>query len=202
MYLLVSDAHSKWPEIIKLKATTANKTTEKLRKLFAPYGLLEKMVTDNGPQFISEEFAIFVKANGVKHIKSSPYHPATNGAVERLVQTFKKTMKASENDGRSQLQRLADFLLTYRSTPHAITHETPSDFFLKRKLQTQLILLRPDVNKTVQQEKAKQIQNHDHHCRSHEHFIGQNVSAHNFRAGPTWTAGVIVERLGPLTYLV
>ena len=93
------------------------------------------MVTDNGPQFISEEFAIFVKVNGVKHINNSPYHPATNGAVERLVQTFKKIMKASENDGRSQLQRLADFLLTYRSTPHATTHETPSDFFLKRKLQ-------------------------------------------------------------------
>ena len=43
---------------------------------------------DNGPQFISEEFAIFVEVNGVKHIKSSPYHPATNGALERLVQTF------------------------------------------------------------------------------------------------------------------
>ena len=78
----------------------------------------------------------------------------------------------------------------------------PGDLFLKRKLRTRLDLLCPDVNKTVQQEQAKQKQNHDHHCQSHEHFIGQNVSAHNFCAGPTWTAGVIVERLGPLTYLV
>ena len=63
----------------------SNKTIEELHKLFASYGLLEEMVTDNGPQFISEGLVIFVKANGVKHIKSSPYHPATNGAVERLV---------------------------------------------------------------------------------------------------------------------
>ena len=107
MYLLVSDAHSKWPEIIELKSTTANKTIEELCKLFALYGLPEQMVMDNGPQFISEQFAIFVKANGVKHIESPPYHPATNGAVERL------SMKTNDKDGRSQSQRVADFLLTY-----------------------------------------------------------------------------------------
>ena len=84
MYLLVSDAHSKWPEVIELKSTTTNKTIETLCKLFASNGLLEQMVTDIGPQLIAEEFAIFIKANGVKYIKSSPYHPAINGAVERL----------------------------------------------------------------------------------------------------------------------
>ena len=86
MYLLVSDAHSKWPKIIAMKSTTASKTIEELWKLFASYGLPEQIVTDNGPQFVSEEFATFTKANEVKHIKSAPYHPSTNRAVERLVQ--------------------------------------------------------------------------------------------------------------------
>ena len=102
--IIVDDTHSKWLEIIELKSTTANKTIEKLHKLFASYGLLEQMVTDNGPQFISEELVIFVKANGVKHIKSFPYHLATNGAVERLVQACKKSMKASDNDIWSVLE--------------------------------------------------------------------------------------------------
>ena len=110
MYLLVSDAHSKWPEIIELKSTTANKTIEELRKLFVSYGLPEQMVTDNGPQFISEQFAIFVKSNGVKHIKSSPYHPATNGPVERLVQTFKKSMKARKVTITKTCRFLTDLL--------------------------------------------------------------------------------------------
>ena len=159
-------------------------------------------MTDNGPQFVSEEFAMFTKVNGVKHIKSSPYHPSTNGAVERLVQTFKKCMRASANDGRSQSQRLASFLLNYRNTPHSTTRVTPSELFLKRKLRTRLDLIHPDIRSTVHNEQAKQKKNHDRHCRGREYFIGQNVSARNFRTGPPWTAGVVVERLGPLTYLV
>ena len=103
-YLLVTDAHSKWPEIVEMKSTTAGRTVEELRKLFSSYSLPEQIVSDNGPQFALEEFANFAKANGIKHIKSAPYHPSTNGAVERLVQTFKKTMKASEHDGKSHSQ--------------------------------------------------------------------------------------------------
>jgi len=103
-YLMVTDTHSKWPEIIEMRSTTANRTVEELWKLCASYGLPEQIVSGNGPQFISEEFATFTKANGIKHIKSAPYHPSTNGAVERLVQTFKKSMKASEHDGCTQSQ--------------------------------------------------------------------------------------------------
>ena len=55
-------------------------------------------------------------------------------------------MKASDNDERSRSQRLVDFLLTYQSTPHATTHEMPSDLLLKIKLQTRFDLLHPDVN--------------------------------------------------------
>ena len=58
------------------------------------------------------------------------------------------------------------------------------------------------MNNTVQNEQANQKKNHDHHCRGRQYFIGQNVNARNFRAGSPWSAGVIVERLGPLTYLV
>ena len=48
------------------------------------------LVTDNGPCFVSEEFEIFLAKNGVKHITTAPYHPATNGLAERAVQTVKQ----------------------------------------------------------------------------------------------------------------
>ena len=92
-------------------------------------------MSDNGPQFTAEEFKTFMKSNGVKHIRCAPYHPSSNGAAERFIQTFKRSMKASQKDGRTFSHRLADFLLTYRAIPHATTGRAPSTLFLQRHLR-------------------------------------------------------------------
>jgi transposase InsO family protein len=55
-------------------STSATKTIEVLRNLFASYGLPQQIVSDNGPQFVPEEFTELLKKNGVKHIRSTPYH--------------------------------------------------------------------------------------------------------------------------------
>ena len=72
MYFDVVDAHSKWPEIYEMSQTMSTKTITVLRHLFASYGLPEQVVSDNGPQFVSDEFARFLKANGVKHVRCAP----------------------------------------------------------------------------------------------------------------------------------
>ena len=56
--------------------------------LLTLYGILDQVVSDNGPQFVAEDFAVFMKSNGVKHLCCSLYYPASNGAVERFVRTF------------------------------------------------------------------------------------------------------------------
>ena len=71
-----------------------------MRTLFAAYGLPEQVVSDNGPQFTSEDFKDFIKENHIKHILSTPYHPSTNGLAKRFVQTFKKAMRTSDNSGK------------------------------------------------------------------------------------------------------
>ena len=128
-------------EVFEMTTTSAAKTIATLRHLFSTYGLPEQVVSDNGPQFTSEEFQQFMQSNRVKHIRCAPYHPASNGAVESFNQTFKRALKASEKDGRSLSHRLADFLLTYRSTPHSTTNRTPSSLFLNRELRTRFSLL-------------------------------------------------------------
>ena len=60
MYLVVVDAHSKWPEIFKMKSTTSSDTISILRTLFARAGVPMQLVSDNGPQFMSEEFTAFM----------------------------------------------------------------------------------------------------------------------------------------------
>ena len=52
-YLVLVDAHSKWPEVIDIPSTTAARTIEALRSIFASYGLPLQLVSDNGPQFSS-----------------------------------------------------------------------------------------------------------------------------------------------------
>ena len=136
MFLLLIDAHSKWLEIFEMASTTSGSTIAMLRRVFAAYGLPEHLVSDNGPQFTSTEFREFLRSNGVKHIRTAPYHPASNGAVERLVQTFKQAMKAGEQDGFTLQHQLQNFLITYRSTPHATTGQSPASLFLGRPLCT------------------------------------------------------------------
>lgn len=73
-----------------MNTTTAVTTGEAIRSVFAAYGLPRVVVTDNGPQFRLHEFECFVKENGFSHPLTPPYHPQSNGAVEKSVQTKKK----------------------------------------------------------------------------------------------------------------
>ena len=100
MFLIVVDAFSKWLKVVKVSSATFSITVEKLHSIFATHGIPRILVTDNGLQFISSEFQAFMKNNGIKHIYSAPYHPATNGLAERSVQTLgKHEMPATWFDG-------------------------------------------------------------------------------------------------------
>lgn len=96
MFLVLVDAFSKWLDVIAMNAITSSVTIEKLQGIFATHGLPQIIVTDNGRSFVSEEFQSFCHANGIRHITSAPYHPATNGLAERAVQSFKQGLKRLE----------------------------------------------------------------------------------------------------------
>ena len=202
MFFIVVDAHSKWPEVVMMSSTTSQSTIEALRSIFAHHGLPEQLVSDNGPQFISEEFSHFVQENGIKHVLCAPYHPSSNGLAERFVQTFKRAMKAGEGDGKSLNHRLSDFLFDYRSSEHATTAVSPSELFFQRKLRTRFNLLRPDTKSVVTSKQADQKMGHDKHSKLRSLFPGQPVMVRDFRKHNKWIPGHILKKLGPVTYSV
>ena len=79
MFLVIIDAHSKWMDVHVTSSATAMATIEKLRVTFATRGIPVTVVTDNGTNFTSREFENFMKSNGIAHVKTAPYHPASNG---------------------------------------------------------------------------------------------------------------------------
>lgn len=88
MFFILTDAFSKWPEICEMPKTDAGFLIDKLKDIFARYGLPNKIVSENGPQFFSAEYREFCYRNGIRLVTSPPYHPSTNGAAENAVKTF------------------------------------------------------------------------------------------------------------------
>ena len=132
MILVIVDAHSKWIEAVCTPSATSAVVIEELRTLFAQFGIPETIVSDNGTCFVSSEIESFFAVNGVKHLTSAPYHPASNGLAERAVQIVKKGLK--KNTRGSMRTRLAQVLFSYRLTPQSTTgvHLSPTLKFLLR----------------------------------------------------------------------
>ena len=189
-----------------MKSTTASRTVEDLRKLFAQHGLPEELISDNGPHFIAYEFEVFVRSNGVKHTKCASYHPASNGQVERVVQILTTVLHKPTLDkyGVSESQRLQSFLLTYRTTRHAVTGRTPAELFLKRQLRTRLTSLKPNLMIDVQKKQEKQVNYRDQHSSMPDFTPMQFLRVKNCYDNGVikFVLDSIVKRLGPRRYLV
>ena len=68
MFLVVVDSYSKWPIIVEMSSTSSSATRIELREMFACYGLPRVLVSDNGPQWRSQEFSDFMSSNGISPV--------------------------------------------------------------------------------------------------------------------------------------
>ena len=80
--LVVVDYYSRYYEVDILKSTVASKVISSLEEMFARHGLPESLTSDNGPQFISAEFAEYMVQQGIRHHKVTAKWPQANGEVE------------------------------------------------------------------------------------------------------------------------
>ena len=169
-----------------------------MRNIFARYGLPTQVVSDNGPPFQSAEYEEFLRQNGIQRILVSPYHPSSNGLAEPFAQTIKYAMESSVNDPASSIHRwIQNFLLSYRSTPHATTSSSPAKLFLQRELRTRLSLVTPDIGFRVASRQDKMKCNHDKFAKFREIAVGDRVLARDHLSGQKWQAGTVIQQTSP-----
>ena len=73
---------------------------------------------------------------------------------------------------------------------------------MNRNIQIRLDLIKPNIESTVSKAQGMQKAHHDTKVKEIRYLIGEKVMAKNYRNGPKWLPGVIVEQLGTLTFLV
>ena len=168
MYLVVVNNHSKWIEVVPMKSTTTVKTLEVLRSLFARYGLPKQLVSDNGPQFTSQEFEECMRVNGIRHIK-------INGEAERFVQTFKRSLQAGRKENGTVPQKLAIISINSQCNHWGY----PSGTLPQKKDSDTIDLLKPSVEDYVHEQQMKQKQYHDNHSCQRSYHVGQAVLVRN-----------------------
>jgi transposase InsO family protein len=71
-YLVTVDYYSNFFEVDRLYKTTSKHVIQKLRVQFSRHGIPSKVISDNGPQFSSSDFADFAKTYEFVHVTSSP----------------------------------------------------------------------------------------------------------------------------------
>lgn len=93
------------------------------------------LLTDNGAGFAGEIMAKYLKARGVRHIFGAPYHPQTQGKVERFNRTLKEKVNLwvyrTPEDLQAAITRMVE---AYNDTPHeALKNVSPNDVYAGRK---------------------------------------------------------------------
>ncbi|KAJ8356856.1 hypothetical protein SKAU_G00196500 [Synaphobranchus kaupii] len=154
--ITLTDYYSKWPEVAFTPSVTTADVTAFLTTVFARHGLPECITTDHGPQFTSAAFTEFLKERNIKQTRSSVYHPAANGAVERFNRVLKESIQTAMQHSLPWKAAVTEFLQVFRATPHATTGVSPFEMLHGRKMQTKLDILPLPVTYATTDAKVRQ----------------------------------------------
>uniref|UniRef100_K7EYA7 Gypsy retrotransposon integrase-like protein 1 n=1 Tax=Pelodiscus sinensis TaxID=13735 RepID=K7EYA7_PELSI len=132
--LVLIDYATRYPEAVPLRSTTASVIAGELVKIFARVGLPREVLTDQGPNVTSRVMSELCRMLRIKTLRTSVYHPQTDGLVER----FNKTLKAMirrfiHDDPREWDKMLPALLFAVREVPQASSGYSPFELLYGRQ---------------------------------------------------------------------
>jgi len=111
--------------------------------MFSHFGFAREILSDCRTQFMSQLTKVFLEEFGIKHIRTSPYHPATNGSCERFNYTLKSMLRAvAEDFSDSSDQTLPWIVFAYREIPVETLGFPPIELLYGRSVPGPLSLLK------------------------------------------------------------
>ncbi|GFY24009.1 retrovirus-related Pol polyprotein from transposon 412 [Trichonephila clavipes] len=135
--LVITDHFSKWAEIIPLKKASARVIADNFfDNYISPFLAPIKLISDNGPQFISDIFESLSERLGIRHVKTVVYRPQAN-RTERVNRDLVQMIAINVNEKHDTWdQFLREFAYAIRTAVNETTGKTPAELFLGRNLIT------------------------------------------------------------------
>ncbi|KAK3104661.1 hypothetical protein FSP39_007335 [Pinctada imbricata] len=141
--LVISDYFTKWTESFpmpNMEAATCAKIL--VEHVISRFGVPATIHSDQGSQFESALFQEMCKLLGIKKTRTTPYHPQSDGMVERFNRTLTSMLSAFVNENHNDWDEQLPFvMMAYRSSVHETTGYTPNALMLGREMCTPLDIM-------------------------------------------------------------
>ena len=110
--------------LVEATATAINRTF--FKNYICLFVIPKNVVTDNGSNFVSEEYESFFNLLGIKHIRTSTYHPQSNANIERFHRVLGSALTMfSNNDKKDRDEKVIEVCFSYNTSEHEVTGMTP-----------------------------------------------------------------------------
>jgi hypothetical protein len=132
--LMCVDHYTKWVSAVPIRNKTGLTVANALMQQVLPFlpKVPTKILSDNGPEFISSQFGEVLGAMGIIHQFTTPFCPTSNGAIERVNRTIQGFLRSLTDKPGSWDQHLPQAIITYNNTLHVELNLSPSSFLLNR----------------------------------------------------------------------
>ena len=141
--LVVCDYATRYPEAVALRSVDAEHVAEALVSIFSRVGVQKEILTDQGTNFTSRLLSELYRLLRVRAVRTSPYHPQTDGLVERFNRTLKGMLrKTISEEGKDWDKLLPYVLFAYREIPQSSTGFSPFELLYERAVRGPLDILR------------------------------------------------------------
>ena len=157
--LVVEDHFTRYLQAYVTKNLTARTTARVLyNEYFSVFGFPHRLMSDQAPEFSGKVMAALCDLLGVAKIHTSPYHPQSNGAVERAHQTLRQMIgKLDPEIQRKWKSHLSSVLIAYNATRSLIMGYSPYFLMFGHRPRLPINLLFPTA---VQQGSTRTIDNY------------------------------------------